>query len=77
MTRALGLTDPQLVQLSHAAAMLPQSRRDTFLRSVANRLTHQPTNRDVQQAISLALGMHGVAVGNHFFEGASHEPTHQ
>jgi hypothetical protein len=61
----LTLTDHQLRQVQTAAAMLPVNARDSFLRSVANRLAtiHQPNDHQVNSAISFVLGLRGIAVG--------------
>jgi hypothetical protein len=61
----MALTDRQLQTVQQAAAMLPVNARDTFLRSVAGRLSaiETPTDHDVAHAVNFVLGCHGVAVG--------------
>ncbi len=64
----LALTDAQLQQVQRAAAMLPVSSRDNFLRSIANRLSdlpHHPADTDVMQAITLVLSCNGIATGSY------------
>jgi hypothetical protein len=57
----LALTDHQMSQLTRAAAMLPPSDRDLFLRSIANRLSGDPpTDADLAVAISFVLEGRGV-----------------
>ena len=53
--RALGLTDFQLLMLKRAAAGLPGHERDGFLRAGAAKLTGEPSNDAVTQAINLSL----------------------
>ena len=62
----LALSDHQLQQVQQAAAMLPVSDRDMFLRSVAGRLSDiaTPTDSDVAQAVSFVLSCRGIAVGH-------------
>jgi hypothetical protein len=64
----LSFSNRQLRLIMNAAEMIPQSQRDTFLRSVANRLSdHQPTLADVQSAVTFVLNCRGVAVGADLF----------
>jgi hypothetical protein len=60
----LSLSDQQLRQVQQAAGMLPVHARDNFLRSVANRLSDNPGDHEVSAAISLVLGLRGVAIGH-------------
>jgi hypothetical protein len=61
----LGFSDEQVDRLMDAAAMLPASRRDVFLRSVAGRLAGLPDVGDAEfeQAINFVLNNYGVALG--------------
>jgi hypothetical protein len=71
----LTLTDHQLQQVQTAAAMLPVHARDSFLRSVAGRLSAIafPTDYDVSNAVNFVLGCRGIAVGHaHHKEKAHH-----
>jgi hypothetical protein len=54
------LTDAELKVLSKAAALVPLSMRELFTRNVAARFF---ACGDLNEAIRLALGSHGVAVG--------------
>jgi hypothetical protein len=65
----LSFSNRQLRLIMNAAEMIPQSQRDTFLRSVANRLgdLHHPTLADVQSAVTFVLNCRGVAVGADLF----------
>jgi hypothetical protein len=62
----LTLSDHQLQQVQQAAAMLPVNDRDTFLRSMAGRLSaiRFPTDYDVSNAVNFVLGCRGIAVGH-------------
>jgi hypothetical protein len=61
----MALTDSQLQQVQQAAAMLPLAARDSFLRSVAGRLSAIafPTDYDVSNAVNFVLNCRGIAVG--------------
>jgi hypothetical protein len=56
-----------MTSVTAAAALLPQHRRNSFLRSVANRLSDyaygQPSDYDVSEACVLVLSGLGVAGG--------------
>ena len=58
------LCDHQLQQITKAASLLDVSRRDSFLRSVANRLDlpYHPADADVAYAINFVLGCYGIAI---------------
>jgi hypothetical protein len=62
----MALTDHQLKTVQQAASMLPLHARDSFLRSVANRLSPHaaPTDADIARAVSFVLNCRGVAVGH-------------
>jgi hypothetical protein len=61
----MALTDRQFQTVQQAAAMLPLAARDSFLRSVAGRLSAIafPTDYDVAHAVNFVLGCRGIAVG--------------
>jgi hypothetical protein len=69
----LSLTDDQMNQLQAAASMLPPGEpRQTFIRSVAGRLTEppllvQPSDYQVSRAIQFVLTCRGVAAGSALF----------
>jgi hypothetical protein len=52
------LDDQQLELVTRAAALLPPQHRDTFLRSIANRVGNvaTPTDHDIREAIDFILG---------------------
>jgi hypothetical protein len=56
----LALTDCQLERVMRAAALLPPSRRDGFLRSVANRLSE--VSGGIDEAIAFVLASYDVSV---------------
>jgi hypothetical protein len=60
------LDDEQLDRVMDAAAMLPASRRDMFLRSVAGRVAGLPGvgMAEIESAITFVLNSYGVAPGN-------------
>jgi hypothetical protein len=62
----MALTDRQLQTVQQAAAMLPVNDRDTFLRSVAGRLSAIafPTDYDAAHAVNFVLNCRGIAVGH-------------
>jgi hypothetical protein len=55
--RPIGLTDQQLAQLQQAAQSIPPSARDEFLRGIARRLGHSPTDAALQAAIDAQLAV--------------------
>jgi hypothetical protein len=59
------LSDEQLDRVIAAAAMLPASRRDMFLRSVAGRVAGLPCvgMAEIETAIAFVLNSYGVAPG--------------
>jgi hypothetical protein len=61
----LALTDAQLAAVTDAAALLPPTGRDNFLRSVAAVLgaNRRPTDGEVRRALLTVLSSRGVAVG--------------
>jgi hypothetical protein len=65
----LSLSDRSLRVVLESAALIPQSQRDSFLRSIAGRLADvpKPTLGDVQQAICFVLATRGIAVGKAHF----------
>jgi hypothetical protein len=65
----LSLSDTQLSLVQQAATLLSPGRRDGFLRSIANRLCTlpHPTDHDVQDAVNVVLGRHGIAGGTQAF----------
>jgi hypothetical protein len=64
----LSLTDQQMDRLMDAAAMLPVSSRDAFLKSVAGRVAGIPCvgHAEFERAICFVLGSYGVAGGKDF-----------
>jgi hypothetical protein len=63
--KPLGFTDKQLRIILRAPALLPTHGRDTFLRSVASRLsdnTH-PNDNEVEAAVNFILSFRGIACG--------------
>lgn len=65
MIAPLGISDRQLDLILRAAALLPTHRRDTFLRSVASRLSDNahPNDNEVEAAVNFILSFRGVACG--------------
>jgi hypothetical protein len=61
----MALTDRQFETVRQAATMLPVHARDSFLRSVAGRLSAIafPTDYDVSNAVNFVLNCRGIAVG--------------
>jgi hypothetical protein len=61
----LSLSNHQLRQVQQAAAMLPLNARDSFLRSVAGRLSEiaTPSDAQVDHAVRFVLSCRGVACG--------------
>ena len=60
-----------MTRVIEAAALLPVTSRDRFLRSLAGRLAdlHRPSDADVMAAITLILGdSYGVSVGTAHFK---------
>ena len=51
MAAPVGFTDAQFELIVIPAAALPRERRDGFLRAVAGRLSAEPSDAEVQQAI--------------------------
>jgi hypothetical protein len=60
----LALTDAELAQLQAAASLLPPRTRDTFLRSVANRMREHGNLGD---AIGFVLSTFGVSASTQAF----------
>jgi hypothetical protein len=63
--KPLAFTDKQLGMILRAAALLPTHGRDTFLRSVASRLSDNahPNDNEVDAAVNFILSFRGVACG--------------
>jgi hypothetical protein len=63
------LSDEQLDRVIAAAAMLPASRRDMFLRSVAGRVAGLPCvgMAEIESAISFVLNTYGIGGGPRAF----------
>jgi len=61
----LAMTDAQIESVKQAAALLPPTARDNFMRSVAGALAHtsRPTDRELLDVLRLLLSERGVAVG--------------
>jgi hypothetical protein len=58
------LTDKQMEAIKAAAALVPATSRDHFLRSVANRLSALPyhiTDADIAATITMILSTRGVS----------------
>jgi hypothetical protein len=70
------LSDEMLDRLMAAASMLPVSRRDAFLKSVAGRVCGVPCAgmAEIESAIAFVLNTYGVAGGNQAFQ-KHHNPT--
>jgi hypothetical protein len=66
MLSPFSLSDEELDRVMGAAAMLPVSQRDMFLRSVAGRVAGQPCvgMAEIESAIRFVLNSYGVAPGN-------------
>jgi hypothetical protein len=65
----LSFDDTQLDRLYAAAELVPQPRRDNFLKSVANilgGLHHDPSTADVEHAIAFVLNGYGIIGGRSF-----------
>jgi hypothetical protein len=58
--RPIGLTDQQLAQLQQAAQSIPPSARDEFLRGIARRLGHSPTDAAVAAAVDAQLATNRI-----------------
>lgn len=65
MNQTLGFTDKQLRLVAEASSLLPPSRRDVFLRSVANRLADvaDPSDGQIAAAVDFVLSINGIGVG--------------
>jgi hypothetical protein len=63
------LDDQQLDRVMAAAALLPTSRRDAFLKSVAGRVAGLPNvgTAEIERAIEFALNCYGIGGGNRAF----------
>ena len=55
MAQLVGFTDFQFEAICLAAAALPRQQRDDFLRAIAGRLSAEPSDAEVQQAIDAAI----------------------
>lgn len=55
--RPLALSDHQLALVTRAASTLPPSKRDEFLRRLAERLGSEPSDMAVEAAINLQLAV--------------------
>jgi hypothetical protein len=66
MITPFSLSDEQLDRVMGAAATLPASRRDIFLRSVAGRVAGLPCIgvAEIESAITFVLNSYGVCPGN-------------
>jgi hypothetical protein len=51
----VSFTDSQFENVVVAAAVVPVAMRDVFLRTVASRLSHQPSDEEVSEAVASAL----------------------
>ena len=62
------LSDEELDRVMAAASMLPPSRRDVFVRSVAGRVAHLPNFglAEIECAIQFVLNQYGVIGGRTF-----------
>jgi hypothetical protein len=71
-TRPISFSNRQMALVMRGAEMLPVSQRDTYLRSVAGRLSDlpRPSLADVQAAIVFVLNTRGIAVGADLFRAA-------
>jgi hypothetical protein len=65
----LALTDEMLARLMDAAALLPVSSRDSFMHSVAGRVTGIPClgHAEFERAITFVLNSYGVGGGSEAF----------
>ncbi len=72
-TRPLALTSDQMSQLLGAAQLIPQGSRDSFLRSVADRLAdiRDPSNANISDAITFVLSSRGVTTSMFMCDAAS------
>lgn len=63
--KLLAFTDKQLGMILRGAALLPTHGRDTFLRSVASRLSDNahPNDNEVEAAVNFILSFRGIACG--------------
>jgi hypothetical protein len=63
MSGPLELTDQQFDLVKRASELLPLSRRNNFLRSIASRLDdiRRPTDVEVEAAVSFLLSIGGVS----------------
>jgi hypothetical protein len=63
--KVLAFTDHQLAMILRGAALLPTHGRDTFLHSVASRLSDNahPNDNEVEAAVNFILSFRGVACG--------------
>jgi hypothetical protein len=69
MTVPLSLSDEQMDRVLSAAALLPVTSRDAFLKSVAGRVAGSPHlgMETVEHAIAVVLGSYGIAGGHRAF----------
>jgi hypothetical protein len=70
MTVPLALTDEQMDRVMAAAALLPATSRNAFLKSVAGRVAGTPciSMAEIERAIQFVLNTYGIAGGNHAFK---------
>jgi hypothetical protein len=64
------LTDKQMEAIKAAAALVPATSRDHFLRSFANRLSALPyhiTDADIAATITMILSTRGIATSTGVF----------
>jgi hypothetical protein len=68
----LSFSDQEMDRITAAAALLPASRRDTFLRSVAGRVAGLPCvgMAEIESAIAFVLNNYGIGGGNQAFKQA-------
>ena len=67
--RPLSLSDTQLNLVTRAAGLSPTHDRCQFLRSVGSRVgdVANPSDHDIQDAITFILNLRGIAGGNQAF----------
>lgn len=66
----ISLTDEQLDRVMAAAALLPVTSRDAFLKSVAGRVAGVPhvSMSEIERAIAFVLNNYGIIAGNQAFD---------
>jgi hypothetical protein len=79
MTSPIAFTDEMLERVMAAAALLPVSSRDAFLKSVAGRVAGLPNigTAEIETAIQFVLNSYGVIGGHQAFTRPRHRANNR